>query len=204
MASAAQVCANRENAQKSTGPSSEAGKQTSSQNNFRHGLTGHAFVVLDCENIEMFDLLHKALRDEYKPATPTEQILVEKMAQHHWLSQRAQMLQTFEMRRNPFDLKVQKALANFARYETMHDRLFQRALHDLLKLRAERHKEQIGFESQKRAEANETRNTETHKLKISILETKLEREVIHTNKLKATVPARSEPDIEANTRAMAA
>jgi IMP dehydrogenase/GMP reductase len=97
------------------------------------------------------------------------------------------MLQTFEMRHYPSDPEVQKTVANYARYQAQHDRLFQRALHDLLKLRAERRKAEIGFESQKRAqaqetrrEATETRKQEHHKATMSILETRRERELTHT------------------------
>jgi hypothetical protein len=191
MATAAQVAANRANAQHSSGPTSDAGREASSRNNFRHGLTGHALIFLDCEDEGHYDQLVQALEAEHKPKTPTEQILVEKMAQHHWLSQRAQMLQTFQMRNHPSDPEVQKTVANYARYEAQHDRLFQRALHDLLKLRAETRKAEIGFESQKRAqaqetrrEAAETRKQEHHKATMSILENKRERELTDNPKVK--------------------
>ncbi|HZS53527.1 MAG TPA: hypothetical protein VFA65_03930, partial [Bryobacteraceae bacterium] len=125
---------------------------------------------------------------------PTEQILVEKMAQHYWLSQRAQSLQTITMMDRPFDEDVQKDLAPYIRYQAHFERLFQRALKDLLTLRAEKRKEQIGFVSQQareakearsqaaeiRRESDETRKAEQHKLKMSILQAKLERELIQT------------------------
>jgi hypothetical protein len=53
---------------------------------------------------------------------------------------------------------IQKNMNNYLRYQTQQERLFQRALHDLLKLRAEKRKEQIGFESQKRARRNKAAN----------------------------------------------
>ena len=194
MASPAQIKANRENAKKSHGPVSEEGKQASSQNNFRHGLTGHVFVFIFGENPENFDLLHQELREEHKPATATELLLVEKMAQYQWLSQRAQMLLTIQMSFEPEDPEVQKQVQNkinnYLRYQTQHERLFQRALHDLLRLRAEKRKEQIGFESQKAAEAKkaaveaqenrraaaETRKAEDHKVTMDTKTKRLERE----------------------------
>src|SRR5579875_1535886 len=74
-----------------------------------------------------------------------------KMLQHHWLAQRAQALASDCTRLDTFLPEVQKSLNTFVRYQALHERLFKSALHDLLKLRAERRKEQIGFESQKRA-----------------------------------------------------
>jgi hypothetical protein len=51
------------------------------------------FTVLKCENQAEFDNLLNALRGEHQPETPTEHLLVDQMAQHYWLSQRAQSLQ---------------------------------------------------------------------------------------------------------------
>jgi hypothetical protein len=182
MASAAQIKANRENAQHSSGPTSEAGKKASSRNNIRHGLTGHVFLLLEWEDPEGYDVVKNYLITDHKPATPTEKVLVDKMAQAYWLAQRAQQLQTFEMNLDPLNPDLQK-LAHLARYQAHHERVFRGALNDLLKLRAERRKEQIGFESQQskqaqetRREAAETRKTETHQKTIEILETRLKRE----------------------------
>ncbi|HZS53088.1 MAG TPA: hypothetical protein VFA65_01690 [Bryobacteraceae bacterium] len=199
MATENQIQANRENAQHSTGPSSEAGKAASSKNAVRHGLAGHAFVLLEWEHAEDFDRLQQSLRDEHQPTTPTEQILVEKMAQHYWLSQRAQSLQTIVMMDRPFDEEVQKELAPYVRYHAHFERLFQRALKDLLTLRAEKRKAEIGFVSQQAREAkelrsqaaetrraaDETRKAEQHQLKIAILEAKLTRETNYIAPLKA-------------------
>jgi hypothetical protein len=190
MSTQAQLAANRENAQHSTGPTSAAGKEASSKNAVRHGLAGHAFVLLEWEHTEDFDGLHQALRDEHQPATVTEQLLVEKMAQHYWLSQRAQTLQTVTMMDRPFESDVQQRLAPYIRYQAHYDRLFQRALHDLLKLRAEKRKAEIGFVSQKareakeassqaheiRREADEIRKQEHHSVKMAIAKKRLERE----------------------------
>jgi hypothetical protein len=65
------------------------------------------------------------------------------MAQHHWLSQRAQNLQTVEMDGTPFEDETMRRVNVFTRYQAHHDRLFQRALKDLLTLRAERRKAEI-------------------------------------------------------------
>ena len=80
--------ANRENAKLSTGPTSEEGKAISSRNNFRHGFTG-AFCLLAGESREEFDQLVADLGEEHQPATVSESILVNDMARHYWLHQRA-------------------------------------------------------------------------------------------------------------------
>jgi hypothetical protein len=188
MATAAQISANRDNAQHSTGPRTEAGKQASSKNNFRHGLTGHGFIILDWELAEDFDTLQQALIAEHQPKTPTEEILVEKMVQHYWLNQRAQYLLTLEVSTDSFDTETHNASAIYIRHQAHHDRLFQRALHDLLKLRAEKRKAEIGFELQERAEAQETRResgekrkVERHSVDIDIRKARLEREQAKLN-----------------------
>ncbi len=92
MSTQAQIAANQANAQHSTGPRSETGKQSSSQNNLRHGFAGK-FKVLDWEDQSEFDLLLSTFGAEHEPASPYEFVLVEKMAQHFWLAQRSLNLQ---------------------------------------------------------------------------------------------------------------
>ncbi len=167
MATDAQISANQANAQHSTGPKSESGKAASCQNNFRYGLTGSSFTVLDSEDQDEFDRVLSGLRFEHQPATMTESILVEKMAQSYWLSKRALDLQ--DQCATDEDLTLdqqQKQLALFLRYQTTHDRAFHRALNDLLKLRAEKRRNEIGFESQKRAEAVESRRAAAENRKL--------------------------------------
>jgi hypothetical protein len=133
MATDAQIHANQQNAQHSTGPTTEASKAASSKNNFRHGLTGNSFTVLDFEDQDEFDHLLCGLRFEHQPSTMTESILVEKMAQSYWLSKRALHLQDECCTDEELTLEEQqKQLALFIRYQTTHDRAFHRSLNDLL------------------------------------------------------------------------
>jgi hypothetical protein len=122
MSSEAQIAANRVNSLHSTGPNTSEGKAAVSQNNFRHGLAG-MFAVLPSEDSERYQQLLDGLRDEHQPSTITEQMLVEKMAQHFWLSQRAQMLVDLSM---DLDNSVnhEKQFALFLRYQTTNDRAF--------------------------------------------------------------------------------
>ena len=84
MISDAQLAANRANSHLSTGPKTAEGKEAIALNNFRHGLAG-AFHFLAWEKTAEFDSLLADLRSEHNPQTATEQILVERMAQHEWL-----------------------------------------------------------------------------------------------------------------------
>jgi hypothetical protein len=92
MATMAQVIANRQNAQLSTGPTSGEGKAASAQNASKHGLSS-AFTVLAHENQDEFVSLLTDLRDEHQPATQHQGFLVDQLAKTHWLLARAQRLE---------------------------------------------------------------------------------------------------------------
>jgi hypothetical protein len=156
MSTQAQISANRENAKHSSGPATEAGKAVSCKNNFRYGFCG-SFTVLPSEHQEEYDTLFAGLKAEHKPSTVTETILIEKMTQHLWLCRRAQTLQDVTMAAEMDMRDQERQFALFLRYETTHDRGFHKCLATLLKLRAEKRRAEIGFESQKRSEAQEAR-----------------------------------------------
>ncbi len=166
MATAAQINANQLNAQSSTGPTSEEGKQASSQNRTTHGLCHNhtCFYLLAGEDPEKYAELYTSLKEEHQPQTETERILVRHLAQHEWLRTRALRLQ-----QSCFDAKLQiidnRQFALFLRYQTTHERAFYKALKEFQTIRAQRSKEQIGFESQKRREAADERAAEAHSLK---------------------------------------
>ncbi|MGI9072363.1 MAG: hypothetical protein ACR2JB_13855 [Bryobacteraceae bacterium] len=155
MPTKAQTAANTANAQHSTGPKTEAGKAASSLNHLSHGLTGTAFTVLDWEDPNAFHTLFSRLHSEHQPSTVTEEILVEKMAQHYWLTQRAITLQGTCFNSEIASDNPENQLALYLRYQTTHDRAFHKSLDKLLKLRAEKRKQEIGFESQERKQAEE-------------------------------------------------
>ncbi|HEY1950630.1 MAG TPA: hypothetical protein VGG97_26690, partial [Bryobacteraceae bacterium] len=77
-------------------------------------------------------------------------ILVERMAQHHWLRNRALHYQNHYLESGDESNASQVSL--FMRYETMHERAFHKCLADILKIRAEKQKQEIGFASQARQE----------------------------------------------------
>jgi hypothetical protein len=150
MSTANQIAANQTNAQLSTGPKTETGKAASSQNSWKHGLTFGVFRVLATESQMDYQDMLQELITEYIPATPTEAILVERMAQHHWLRNRALFFQNHCLDSGE-GLDVSK-LSLFMRYESMHERAYHKCLADMLKVRAEKQKQEIGFASQTRKE----------------------------------------------------
>ena len=191
MATEAQILANQQNAQLSTGPVTESGKAASCQNNFRHGLAGCAFRVLASEDQDEFDQLLASLTAEHQPSTTTETILISKMAQHYWLSQRAQRLQDLTMAEDLPAKDQDRQFSLFLRYQTTNDRAFHRSLNDLLKLRAEKRRMEIGFESQQhkradqaRREAAEKRKQELHELAILLAQARLTHQQVLTNTLE--------------------
>jgi hypothetical protein len=195
MATEAQIAANRENAQHSTGPNTEEGKANSCKNNTRRGFRGN-FTVLPTESQEEFDMLLDNLRAEHKPQCILEDMLILKMAQHFWLSQRAQMLADLSMDQETPDANPDKLFTLWLRYQTANDRGFHKCVDQLLKLRAQRLKEVIGFErheeqvsrareqaetrqaTETRKQASETRKQELHKYAVPLAEAKLAHQML--------------------------
>ena len=132
------------------------GKIAVAQNNFRHGLSGH-FQVLPWENGDEYEDLRDRLRAEYQASTPFEEELVGRMAQHYWLTRRALFLQETCFSPETPLCEQEKQLALYLRYQTTHERAFDRCASELRKLRNEKRKAEIGFESQKRKQAEEAR-----------------------------------------------
>jgi len=94
MATEAQIAASQANAKLSCGPKTSEGKAASSKNHVIHGLSylGGMFILLPWKSAGEFDYLVVDLKSEYRPKNRTEMILVERMAQHHWLRNRATLL----------------------------------------------------------------------------------------------------------------
>ena len=78
MATEAQIKANQENAKKSTGPKTVAGKQRSSMNAMTHGIFAQ-IPIFPGENRENLTALADAINQAYKPQDAMEMILVERI-----------------------------------------------------------------------------------------------------------------------------
>ena len=83
MSSNAQIKANQQNALSSTGPTTEAGKQISSQNAAKHGFTGLSLIVTAAEK-EAYDAHVQAYMDHYQPVDHMHRQVVQQYADLHW------------------------------------------------------------------------------------------------------------------------
>ncbi len=115
------------------------------------------------------------------------------MAQHYWLAQRALNLQQLCFDESGVD---EKQLALYLRYQTTHDRGFHKCLNDLLKLRAQKRREQIGFVSQQhkqadqtRREARENRQEERHKWAVLLAQAKVDHQHLQNMAFKGAEKA---------------
>lgn len=88
-----QRAANRANAKKSTGPRTVAGKQRSSLNALRHGLTGQT-VVLPADDLVAYERHCKGFFNQYQPKNPTEVQLTQTVADLSWRLNRSNALET--------------------------------------------------------------------------------------------------------------
>jgi len=84
---------NKANAQHSTGPRTEAGKQRSKLNALRHGLTGQT-VVLPTEDHSAYQRHSQSFLDEHQPKGATETQLVQSLIDTSWRQNRAAAVET--------------------------------------------------------------------------------------------------------------
>jgi hypothetical protein len=122
-----------------TGPRSREGKAISSGNSLKHGLASGRLIIPG-EDPADFEALLNDLIAEHAPATETEYLLVQQMAQSWWLTQRAIRLQG-QAFTETLEIDTRK-LALFLRYQTTHERAFYKALNALSKLKQNRAREQ--------------------------------------------------------------
>jgi hypothetical protein len=124
-------------------PHQPEGKATVSENRRTHGLSGR-FTLLSWENAAEFAQLCESLLAEHQPANDTELRLVDSIAQHYWLSQRALHLQNQLLEAAVLD---HRTFSLYLRYQTTNERAYFRAMRELQTLRKEKRQREIGFES---------------------------------------------------------
>lgn len=82
--SPARLAANRNNAQKSTGPRSDAGKARAAQNATTHGLLSRQVLLLPGEDALEWAAFHERFVLDFAPEGELEQILVERISETAW------------------------------------------------------------------------------------------------------------------------
>jgi hypothetical protein len=162
-ATSSQIAANQANAQKSTGPTTAEGKQRSSLNALKTGLTGRT-VLMPGEDAEAYRVHCERFEEQFQPGTAEEQELVQSLADLRWRLLRCAQLehnlfalgrvefaQTFDHEPEPVRSALIQAhtlrtyakdLNNLSIQETRLDKRFQRELTELNRIQAERHEEE--------------------------------------------------------------
>jgi hypothetical protein len=84
--SEAKIAANRENAKLSTGPSSAGGRARVRLNAVKQGFSSHTTVIPEHE-AKAFLAHFEAFKTEYRPVGPTEQFMVQSLAEISWSAQ---------------------------------------------------------------------------------------------------------------------
>jgi len=92
MSTKAQINANRQNAQKSTGPQTDEGKAVVSQNAVKHGLFA-AEAVISVEDPADYELYRDKYLAELLPVGMVESMLAERIVSLAWRLQRAERMQ---------------------------------------------------------------------------------------------------------------
>jgi hypothetical protein len=139
---------NRANSQHSTGPRTKAGKQRSSLNALRHGLTA-ASAVLPSEDRAAYEDHRRQFFAEYQPATPTETQLVMELIETSWRLNRIPLLEADVLARAAapippdqeitFDIvDAHRLLANLSIQSRRLSRQFQKSLETLREIQADR------------------------------------------------------------------
>ncbi len=133
--------ANRLNAQSSTGPRTQEGKQKSSQNAYKHGLTAsvEARIALTGEAKERFDELLAIYKEEFKPQG---QLQADLLLQYTWSLYSAERATRLESELE-FSLDNLKNLERIQLYRQRHER------------NAMRLKKELGVAQKDRYAANE-------------------------------------------------
>ena len=119
--SLAKIEANRQNAQKSTGPKSQEGKEKSKMNALKHGLVAQATVIpageakeSDTEFTQLLDLV----MEEFEPQSFIEEMLTERIAICYWRLRRAAYAEVGEIRKSLDTVKGETSEEDTARFLT--------------------------------------------------------------------------------------
>ena len=144
MATAAQIAANRANAQHSTGPKTEEGKARSSQNSLRYGLTSKEFVIIPGQE-DVFREWLVSLYEEVQPCGALEIDVFRQLAHASWTLHRcrqAEVQSFYNQRQKGYDILAypvsEDALKLIDLYTRRAERSYQRALKELKTLQTER------------------------------------------------------------------
>jgi len=168
MATSAQINANRQNALRSTGPRTDAGKAVSRFNALKTGIEAKSLVIPGEDPAQLEALLHEYL-DMFHPASPVERFLVESLVHFDWERRRLTRVQG-EFLQMDLTERRRHAAAQCGAFETSTaqllyrrltaaERSYYRALHELQKIQKLR-KEEEAAQAEAEAQAQAQVQTE--------------------------------------------
>jgi hypothetical protein len=128
---------NRANSQHSTGPRTDTGKQRSSLNALRHGLTART-AVLASEDQAAYEHHCRKFFEQYEPANSTETQLVRELADTSWRLNRIPLLEADLINQVTSSESLTPQLACLGLHGTRLSRQFQKALDRLRVIQFER------------------------------------------------------------------
>jgi hypothetical protein len=143
----------RANGAKSRGPATPEGKEKSSRNSLKHGLTaGVGNILLDSEDPDEFEEIFNKLLGIHEPARPAEKDLVEEMGIARWRIRRIRSIETgllnAEILKQPDIASAYRSLSDdshslalASRYEARLQRTYDRAYKTLRELQQARKSE---------------------------------------------------------------
>jgi hypothetical protein len=134
MSTPAQVVANIANAQFSTGPRTEPGKQRSSQNSLKHGLTAKT-VLLPGEDPAEYQAFAAGLQLDLEPENATECALAQEIIDLQW---RLLRVSRFEARILSADTPDFKALNNLSAHASRLKRQYSVSFKEYFMIKAGR------------------------------------------------------------------
>jgi hypothetical protein len=163
MSTPAQIAANRENAQLSTGPQSAEGKDKVSQNACRHRATARKAVVLEDER-EEYDQFLADYNDDLQPEGALQQTLFDLIVDSAWRLRRIRLaeidlqLETPGLNDPLLVEKCQRRLELLTLYSQRAERSLHKAIDQLRKVQTE-----VGYryESQPTSETERTTHDES-------------------------------------------
>ncbi|MBL8211846.1 MAG: hypothetical protein JNK87_14105 [Bryobacterales bacterium] len=145
MATAAQILANQANAQRSTGPRTDAGKATVSKNATTHGLSAKSFVILPGQEGD-FAAFEQSLRAEFQPQGVYQGILFSEILHSAWNLERCHNAEA-QLHREAADPNVDPLLLDtnatrlrlIALYASRAERSLSKAAKELRRVQTEAH-----------------------------------------------------------------
>jgi uncharacterized protein YecA (UPF0149 family) len=137
MATPAQILANRQNAERSSGPVTAEGLARVSQNATKLGLFSVASFVRP-EEQDIFTEFESGYMAELSPATPLEQTLTREIIQAAWRLRRCANLE-FTPPENMTDEELDRLQISIDRARAAAQRTFHRSLKELRRLQSEHH-----------------------------------------------------------------